>query len=80
VLSPATRRADTGDKRDLYQRKGVPEYWVVDVENRIVDRWLPSDASPETVADTIVWHPDAMAPALSIDLRAYFARLASIGA
>jgi Uma2 family endonuclease len=30
VLSPATRRRDELLKRDLYERMGVAEYWVVD--------------------------------------------------
>ena len=30
VLSPSTRRRDESLKRDLYERTGVAEYWVVD--------------------------------------------------
>ena len=30
VLSPSTRRRDLGIKRDLFDRAGVREYWVVD--------------------------------------------------
>ncbi len=30
VLSPGTKRRDLGVKRDLYERSGVGEYWVVD--------------------------------------------------
>jgi len=30
VLSPGTRRRDLGIKRDLYDRAGVREYWVLD--------------------------------------------------
>ena len=32
VLSPSTRERDLGVKRDLYERAGVREYWVVDPE------------------------------------------------
>ena len=32
VLSPSTRERDLGAKRDLYERAGVREYWIVDPE------------------------------------------------
>jgi Uma2 family endonuclease len=36
VLSPSTRKRDVGIKRDLFDRGGVREYWVVDGKrNRI---------------------------------------------
>jgi len=30
ILSPSTRRRDEGIKRQLYEKKGVREYWLVD--------------------------------------------------
>jgi len=30
ILSPSTGRIDEGEKRDLYARVGVPEYWLID--------------------------------------------------
>lgn len=36
VLSPGTRALDRNRKRLIYQRAGVPEYWVVDGERREV--------------------------------------------
>ena len=30
ILSPGTRRRDRGMKRNLYERVGVTEYWIVD--------------------------------------------------
>jgi Uma2 family endonuclease len=30
ILSPGTRRRDLGIKRELFERGGVREYWVVD--------------------------------------------------
>jgi Uma2 family endonuclease len=37
ILSPSTQRRDRGLKRELYERVGVPEYWVVDpLDHRIV--------------------------------------------
>jgi Uma2 family endonuclease len=34
ILSPSTRRRDLGIKRDLFDRGGVREYWVVDPKAR----------------------------------------------
>ena len=75
VLSPSTARTDRRDKRDLYQRKGVPEYWMVDIDGRRVERWRPDDSSPETLTEALVWQPDRFTEPLVIDLRAYFGRV-----
>lgn len=37
VLSPATRRRDRLDKRDLYEQHGVKEYWLIDPEAGTVE-------------------------------------------
>jgi Uma2 family endonuclease len=36
VLSPSTRRRDERLKRDLYERAGITEYWLVDPEAETV--------------------------------------------
>jgi len=36
VLSPSTRRRDIHLKRNLYERKGVGEYWVVDPKRKTI--------------------------------------------
>jgi Uma2 family endonuclease len=73
VLSPSTARTDRGPKRDLYQEKGVPEYWIVDTDERTVQRWRPDDAIPEILLETLRWQPGVDSP-LTIDLPAYFDR------
>jgi len=75
VLSPSTLRTDRGDKRELYQRKGVPEYWIIDVDARRVERWRPNDASPEMVIEALAWQPDRFTDPLVIDLPKYFRRV-----
>jgi Uma2 family endonuclease len=37
VLSPTTARQDRGPELKAYARFGVPEYWIVDLDNRAVE-------------------------------------------
>jgi len=73
VLSPSTARYDRTLKRKRYQRAGVPEYWIVDPDARVVERWRPTDERPEVVAEILEWRPLADAPPLLLDLPALFA-------
>jgi Uma2 family endonuclease len=65
VRSPTTWRRDIGPKRRLYVEREVPEYWIVDQDDRSVTvvrpgyedvhvkdvlRWMPrGDASPDVL-------------------------------
>ncbi len=40
VLSHGTEKKDRGYKKDLYEKCGVREYWLVDTENRTVEVYL----------------------------------------
>ena len=72
VLSPSTARADRTTKRRLYQREGVPEYWVVDVDARLIERWRPEDERPEILDERVVWQPAAATEPLAIELESVF--------
>lgn len=39
ILSPKTARYDRSRKFELYERHGVPEYWIVDLDVRAVEVW-----------------------------------------
>jgi Uma2 family endonuclease len=73
VLSPSTARADRLRKRIIYQSEGVPEYWIVDSDARVVERWRPGDDRPEILADTLRWQPREGVPPLEIPLPGFFA-------
>ena len=75
VLSPSTRHTDYGRKRMVYRDKAVPEYWIVDTDERTVERFHPDDSPGETFADSLEWKPDADVPPLVIDLPGYFDRV-----
>jgi Uma2 family endonuclease len=72
VLSPSTARADRLVKLRLFRRQHVPEYWIVDVDARLIERWRPEDERPEILAERLEWQPDPANPPLIIDLSAYF--------
>ncbi len=75
VLSPSTARYDRVVKRAFYQRAGVEEYWIVDLDARLIERWRPEDTGPEVLTERLQWTPaDAVAP-FELDLTAYFATL-----
>jgi Uma2 family endonuclease len=72
ILSPGTARYDRLLKRRRYQRAGVPEYWIVDPDARLVERWRPEDTRPEVLSEILTWQPDPGHPALELDLPALF--------
>ena len=75
VLSPSSARFDRQLKRRRYQRARVPEYWVVDLDARLVERWRPDDERPELLGETLEWRPVAATEALIVDLPALFGRI-----
>ena len=53
-LSGATGSSSLAPSRRNYQAAGVGEYWVVDPDARIVERWTPDDHRPEIVDDVLI--------------------------
>ena len=75
VLSPSTARADRVTKRALYQRFKVPEYWIIDADSRLIERWRPDDVRPEVLSEFIDWQPSPGLPVFRLDLIDFFARV-----
>jgi Uma2 family endonuclease len=72
VLSPGSLRHDRLTKRRYYQRGSVGEYWIVDQESWIVERWRPDDERPEILDESLAWLPVGATSALVIDLPSLF--------
>lgn len=70
VLSPSTARHDRVVKRGRYQRAAI-EYWIVDLEARLVERWLPEGDRPFIHTEEVTWTPPD-GPALRLDLPPLF--------
>ncbi len=75
VLSPASKRADRVTKRQFFQRVGVPDYWIVDLDARMVERWQPQDAASELVRDSLMWRPVGSTEPFRLDLDVFFSRV-----
>lgn len=53
ILSPSSMRADRVIKRRFYARHDVDEYWVVDLDARIVERTRRGEERPEILDVTL---------------------------
>jgi len=72
VLSPSSTRADHFTKRRLYQERGVPVYWMVDGDQRLVEVWTPELEVPVVERERLSWHPTGAGRSLSMELRELF--------
>lgn len=72
ILSPSTWRRDHEIKKDFYMESGVPEYWIVDPEQRevVVVRHKQPDA---VTAHALLWTPPGISHSLRIDVSRLFA-------
>jgi Uma2 family endonuclease len=75
ILSPSTAGRDRLIKRRLYQEAGIPEYWIVDLDSGLVERWRPGDERPEILDETLTWQLSDSAAPFELDLAAFFAEI-----
>ena len=59
VLSPSTARVDRTLKRQLYMARGVAEYWIVDLDARAVEVYVPFVGQARVECDQLDWQPIA---------------------
>lgn len=75
VLSPGSARTDRVNKRALYRDEKVPQYWVIDLDARTIERTTPDESRPEVLAERLEWLPDGASTPLVINLGEYFAAI-----
>jgi Uma2 family endonuclease len=75
VLSAGTARFDRVVKRRRFQRAGIPEYWIVDLDAQAVERWRPGDERPEILDQRLEWRPEGSTAPLLIELPRFFGTL-----
>lgn len=77
ILSPATAPRDRGAKRRIYQEAMVHEYWILDLDARLMERWRPEDTRPEVVDDVLEWALPGGASG-RLDVRRLFLELSDV--
>jgi Uma2 family endonuclease len=80
ILSPGTARRDQKLKRDLYERVGVDEYWLVDPVQEIIDVYRSGPAgayAPAVKFAKTATLTSPLFPALELPLARVFAPLHS---
>jgi Uma2 family endonuclease len=71
VLSPGTARFDRVVKRERYLRAGI-EYWIVDLDSRLVERWVPGEDRPSIHAEELEWQPVGAGAPFVLALEPFF--------
>jgi len=74
VLSPSTARYDRVVKRRRYQREGV-EYWIVDIDARVIERWEGDSDRPEIISELLTWHLAGHPDVFTLAVSEFFARV-----
>jgi Uma2 family endonuclease len=69
VLSPTTARYDRHTKRRLYQEVGIPFYWIVDPDEKLVEVWTPDAQFPTVEREFVRWKPAGAKEEYVLDLR-----------
>jgi Uma2 family endonuclease len=72
TLSPSTARWDRVKKRKLYRDQGVPEYWIIDLDARVIERSTPVDEGVEVISEKLIWRPETSTEPFELDLEQYF--------
>jgi Uma2 family endonuclease len=72
VISPSSARFDRTVKRRRFQRAGISEYWIVDLDARVVERWRPADERPEILDELLRWEPPGAGAPLEVGLPGLF--------
>jgi Uma2 family endonuclease len=75
VTSPSTARWDRVKKRRFFSRARVDQYWVIDLDARVVERTTPGDPKVEVLDELLEWHPSEAAVPFRLDLPPFFARV-----
>jgi Uma2 family endonuclease len=72
VLSPSSVKGDRFLKRLRYREAGVPLYWVVDGDERVVEVWSPGDDFPAVEREQLIWRPSGADEPFALTLEELF--------
>lgn len=54
-----------------YQRH-VPDYWIIDLDARLLEQWQPHDERPALLTETLLWHPAGAKSSFTLDIPKFF--------
>jgi Uma2 family endonuclease len=66
---------DRVTKREFFQRVGVPDYWVVDIDARVIEWWRTDDIVPAALREQLEWSPTGSTTPMRLDLPGFFAKV-----
>jgi len=70
ILSPSTAHRDRGTKLERYRHFGVPDYWIVDIDQRAVEVWRFAEGASEPevleAGEHFAWTPVPGGPTLEV--------------
>lgn len=72
VASPGNPLLDYHVKREMYPAGGVGEYWIFNIEQRNVSRFIGPDDQGEVLANRLEWRPDGATESFVLDLPSFF--------
>ena len=72
IVSESSARSDRTIKRQLYQEQRIPEYWIVDTDQRQVEVWTPDARFAVIQRERLVWRHPALANACVIGVPELF--------
>ena len=75
ILSPSSARHDRVSKPRFFRAQHVPEYWLVDLDARVIERADPDRDPMIVVDDRLEWLPEGAREPFVMSVPEYFASI-----
>ena len=72
VLSPGSARHDRVRKPRFFRARHVPEYWIVDLDARVIERADPERDAMLLIDDRLEWLPEGAREPFVMSVPEYF--------
>jgi Uma2 family endonuclease len=51
------------------------EYWIIDLDARLIEKWRPGDQRPEISTQELTWEPKGLPHPFVLDVAEFFSRV-----